>query len=195
MPVARTISVEPTGTLTGSFELEVLAGDFARMHAGKDDRRLAGISRRRDPGVDAEIRRQHDALPVERRGDALEVFAAGGNEGGDDGNENEAAQRVRIARCQTRRRPAGLERPRRGERALDVRLPQRQRIGVLRRDREFIGNRGRRPMTDAAAAVEPAQRVGGGREPQRHEWNDRGDRENGEYHESRSPGERRQPEP
>ena len=195
MPVARTTSVEPTGTLTGSFELEVLPGDFARMHAGKDDRRLAGVSRRRHPGVDAEIRRQHDALPIERRGDALEVFAAGSNEGGDNGDENKAAQRVRIARRQTRRRPAGLERPRRGERALDVRLPQRQRIGVLRRDRELIGNRGRRPMTDAAAAIEPPQRVGGDRQPQRHEWNDRGDREDDEHHESGSPGERRQPQP
>ena len=56
---------------------------FAGMNAGENDRRLAGIRRRRDPGVDAEIRRQHHALPVERGGDALPAFAAGGNEGGD----------------------------------------------------------------------------------------------------------------
>ena len=37
-------------------------------------------------------------------------------------------------------------------------VPQRQRIGILRRDRELVGDRGRRAVAKAAAAVEPAQR-------------------------------------
>ena len=78
------------------------------MNAGKNDRRLAGIGGRRDPGVDAEIRRQHHALPVERRGDALPAFAAGGEEGGDAGDQNQAAQRIGVAPA---RRAATASRP------------------------------------------------------------------------------------
>jgi len=50
------------------------------MNAGENDRRLAGIGRRSDPGIDAEICRQYHALPIESCGNALPVFAAGGNE-------------------------------------------------------------------------------------------------------------------
>ena len=95
--MARTTSVLPTGTETGSPASPVCRAGLAGMNAGKNDRRLAGIGGRGDPGVDAEIRRQHHALPIERRGDALPMFAAGGDEGGDAGDQNEAAQRVRIA--------------------------------------------------------------------------------------------------
>ncbi len=128
---------------------------LARMHAGKNDRWLAGIGWRGDPGVDAEIRRQYHALPVEGRSDALPVLAAGGDEGGDHGDENKAAQRIRIARREVRRRPAGLERACRGERARDMGLPKRERIGILRRHRQFVGDGRRRPVTDAAAPIEP----------------------------------------
>ena len=40
------------------------------------------------------------------------------------------AQRVRVARRQARRRPAGLECARRLQRALDMGVPQRERIGI-----------------------------------------------------------------
>ncbi len=69
-----------------------------------------------------------------------------------------AAQRIRIAQRQPRRRPAGLERARRQERALDMGVPQRERIGILGRDGELVGDRRRRAMPHAAAAIEPAQR-------------------------------------
>jgi hypothetical protein len=58
------------------------------MDAGENDRRLAGIGRRSDPRVDAEICRQHHALPVECRRDALPALAAGGNESGNAGEED-----------------------------------------------------------------------------------------------------------
>jgi hypothetical protein len=73
------------------------------MNAGENDRRLAGIGRRGDPRVDAEICRQHHALPIERRGDAFPAFAASGDESGDAGDEDEAAQRVGVARGNARR--------------------------------------------------------------------------------------------
>jgi hypothetical protein len=65
--------------------LHGLTDAFAGMNAGENDRRLAGIGRRGDPRVDAEICRQHHALPVERRRDALPAFAAGGDESGPTG--------------------------------------------------------------------------------------------------------------
>ena len=89
-------------------------GGFAGMDAGENDRRLAGIGRRRDPRVNTEICRQHDALPVERRGDALPALAAGGDESGDAGDEDKGAQRIGIARGDARRRPARLEASRGG---------------------------------------------------------------------------------
>ncbi len=159
LPVERTISVEPTGTATGPSRLR-RRRRFAGMNAGQDDRRLAGISRRRHPGVDAEIRRQHHALPIERRGDAFPAFAAGGEKRGDAGDQHQRAQRIRIAPGDARRRRAGLERARRLQRALDMGVPQRERIRILRRDRELVGDRGRRTMAQAAAAIEPAQSVG-----------------------------------
>jgi hypothetical protein len=64
---------------------------IAGMHAGKNERRPAGIGRRGDPRVDPEIRRRHHALPIERRRNALPVFAAGGDEGGDASDQHEAA--------------------------------------------------------------------------------------------------------
>jgi hypothetical protein len=66
-------------------------GGFAGMDAGENDRRLAGIGRRRDPRVNTEICRQHDALPVERRGDALPALAAGGDESGVSSDEKPRA--------------------------------------------------------------------------------------------------------
>ena len=82
------------------------------------------------------------------------------------GDQDEAAQRIRIAHRKPRRRPAGLEGARRGQRALDVGLPQRQRIWILRRNRKLVGDRRRRAMANAAAAIEPAQRLGGRRQAQ-----------------------------
>ena len=117
------------------------------MDAGENDRRLAGIGRRSDPRVDAEVCRQHDALPVERRGDALPALAAGGDESGNAGDEDEGAQRIGIARGHARRRPARLEGSRGGARALDVGVPQRERIGIARGDRERVDDRGRRAMS------------------------------------------------
>ena len=48
---------------------------LAGADAGQDHRRLAGIGRRRHPGIDAEILRLHHAGPVERRGDAFHALA------------------------------------------------------------------------------------------------------------------------
>ena len=181
--------------MIGVLRLAVDFRHFAGMNAGENDRRLAGIRRRRDPGIDAEVCRQHDALPVESRRHALPALAAGGNEGGDDGNEHEAAHRIRIAHRQPRRRPSGLEGTRGGKRSRHMGLPQRERIGIGRRDGEFIGDRRRRTMQNAAAAIEPAQRLGGGRHAQEGEWDHGGDSERREYEEAGRARQRRQEQP
>jgi hypothetical protein len=51
-----------------------------------------------------------------------------------------------------------------------MRIPQRQRIGVLRIDREPVGKRRCRPMSQAADAVEPVQSIGETRQAQKQKW-------------------------
>ena len=121
----------------------------------QDDRRLAGIERRRHPGIDPDIGRRQHAVPVERRGDAHRALVAGGDIGRHHHHRDQRAQRPGIVDRQPRRRQAGADALDRGQRALALRLPQRQRDRILRRQR--IGQRGRRAMADAGAAVEPAQ--------------------------------------
>ena len=145
------------------------------MDAGQDQRRLAGIGRRNDPGIDPEIRRQYDTVPVERGSDAFPALAAGGKEGGDAGDENQRAQRVRIVPRHPRRRPTGLQRPRGVERALDMGIPQRERIGIFRRDREIVGDRRRRAMRQSTAAINPVPRVAGAGHAHEHERKRRDD--------------------
>ena len=120
-----------------SFRRRRLRRLLAGMNAGQHDRRLAGIGRRHHPGVDAEIRRQHHARPVECRGDPLPPFAAGGKERGDAGDQHQRAQRIGVAPSDARGWLAGFERAHRGQSALDMGVPQRQRIGILRGDREL----------------------------------------------------------
>ena len=147
----------PAGTATGARRLRGLA----RAQPGKHDRRPAGIVRRRDPGVDAEIRRRHHALPVEGGGDALPALAAGGKEGRDrPGCSTSARSAIGSRSAQPRRRPAGLELARRQQRALDMGVPERLRDRIVAVGGDLVGDRGRRPMRLAAVAVEPAQAVG-----------------------------------
>ena len=168
---------------------------LAGMDAGKDQRRLAGIGWRNDPGIDAEIRRQDDTVPVERGGDAFPALAAGGKEGGDAGDQHQRAQRVRIAPRHPRRRPAGFQRPRGVERALDMGIPQRQRIRIFRRDGEIVGDRGRRAMRQPTAAIDPAQRVAGTGHAHEQERPRRDDGERRASDHGRGATERRQPQP
>src|SRR4029077_20451231 len=64
-----------------------------------------------------------------------------------------------------------------------------------RRDGEFIGNRRRRTVQNAAATIEPAQRLGGGRHTQEGEWDHGGDSERREYKEAGRARQRRQEKP
>jgi hypothetical protein len=66
----------------------------------------------------------------------------GGDESGDAGDEDKGAQRIGIARGHARRRPARLEASRGGARALNVGVPQRDRMGIGRGDRERVDDRG-----------------------------------------------------
>jgi hypothetical protein len=53
-------------------------------------------------GIDAEIRRRDDALPIERRGNAFCSLATGGKETRRHENENERAERHGVAQGQSR---------------------------------------------------------------------------------------------
>ena len=139
---------------------------LTRPQARQHHRRAPGIDRRRDPGIDAEIRRRHHAVPIEGGGDAFDVFAAGAEETRDHQNEHQRAQRHRIAQRQPRRRPAGLELARRHQRALDMSLPERLRHRVVIVGGDMIDDGGGRAMRFSAHAVEPAQAVMNAGQPQ-----------------------------
>ena len=74
-----------------------------------------------------------------------------------------------------RRRQAGADALERGQRTLALRLPQRLRERILRRQR--IGERGRRAMADAGAAVEAAKRLFAGRPAETNQGNQRAERQ------------------
>ena len=136
-----------------------LAHLLAGAHARQDHRRLAGVGRRRHPGVDAEIGGLHRAPPIERRGHAAEPLAAGADAGGDRQDQDEGAQRVGIAQQQPRLRHPGLQAAGGGERAHHMGLPERERALVLGSGRHVVGDRGCGPVRQSAAQIEPAQRV------------------------------------
>ena len=168
---------------------------LARPQALQDHRRAAGIGRRRDPGVDAEIGRRHHALPVEGRHDALGPLAAGGHEGRHHKHRHQRAHRERIAQGEPRRRHAGLEGGGRPQRTLDMRAPERDRIRIGGRDRHLVGDRGRRSMRQPGIAIEPTQAVMPARQTQRQQ---RGKRRRGEQEkdaETDRASDRRQREP
>ena len=70
---------------------------LARAQALQDQRRPSGISGRADPGVDAEIRRDHHALPVEGCGKPLHPLASGRDERCDHQHYDQSAKSNGIA--------------------------------------------------------------------------------------------------
>ena len=159
----------------------------------QDDRRLAGIDRRRHPGVDPDIGRRQHAVPVERRRDAHHALVAGGDIGRNHQHHDQRAQRPGIVDRQPRRRQAGADALDRGQRALALRLPQRQRDRILRRQR--IGQRGRRAMADAGAAVEPAQALFAARPAKPQQRKQRAERQQHEQAEPDGARDKRQRQP
>ena len=191
-PLARMTRTLPVGTDTAATEV---GRPLAGPQPGQDHRRTRGIGRRRHPGVEPEVRRNHHALPVEGRGDTAPALATGGDEGRHNEDDDQRAQRHRVAQVETRRRPAGPELLRREQRPFDMGAPQRDRPRIGLRGREFIGDRGRRPMGDAGLAVEPAQAVVARREAHENQRNGRRGGEDEEHEQRDRPRHRRQPQP
>jgi hypothetical protein len=123
----------------------------------QDDRRLSGIKRRRHPGIDPDIVGREYPVPVEGGRDANPSFVAGRDIGRDHQHNDQRAQRPGIVNRQPRRRQAGADTLDRGQGALALRLPQRQRDRVLRLQR--VGQGCRRAVADAGTTIEPRQRV------------------------------------
>ena len=160
----------PAGTVTGPLAraCTVLAGTQARQ----DQRRPAGVGRRRHPGVDPEIRRRHHAVPVERRGDALASVRRRRRRTSrrPEPPPARAAHKDRARRL--RARLAGLERRAARKRALHMRAPQRDArtdrwppapCGRRSRSPGRCGSRlsrssRRRPSTASASALGTAAR-------------------------------------
>ena len=160
---------------------------------GQNHRRLAGIVRRRHPGIDPDIGRRQHAVPVERRGNPQHALVAGGEIGGRQHHHDQRAQRPGIVDRKPRRRQAGANPLDRGQRALALLAPQRLRDRVLGLER--IGQRGRRAVADAGAAVEPAQRLFAGRPAKPRKWIQRRQRREGEQADADRARQERQRQP
>ena len=170
--------------------LHRIAGPQARQ----DNRRLAGIGRRIDPGVDPVVRRRDDALPIERRRDAPQPLAARGHEGRDHQHEHQRTQGERIPDGKPRCRRAGPKPPGGAQCALDMGMPKRNRERILGGGIR-IRDGGRGSMRQCGIAVEPAQPLGPGGKTQPQQ---RRDGERGEQEEEAEPdgaADRRQPKP
>ena len=155
-PLERTSSVLPAGTASGP-----LSGAAGVLVGGRqDDRRLAGIDRRRHPGIDPDIGRRQHPVPVEGGSDPHRALVAGGDKGRHHHHHDQRAQRpgiVNVSRGDGR--PARM---RLIEASVRSRWPATAPAppGPCR---QRVGQRGRRAMTDAGAAVEPAQALFAGR--------------------------------
>ena len=191
-PLARMTSTLPAGTAIGA--LAVCTGSPGRRPC-RISGGFAGVRRRADPGVDAEIRGRDRALPVERGIDALHAVAAGDEERGDHQHHHQRAQRHRIARGDARHRHAGPQRFRRTQRALDMRAPQRDRMTVVGLAGDLVGDRGGGPMRQPGIAIEAAELVGPARQPQPQQRQQRGRRDQAEQAEPDGAADRRQPQP
>jgi hypothetical protein len=96
---------------------------FARPQSRQKQRGFAGIERRRHPGIDAVIRRCHDALKIEGSGNAPQPVTSRGEESHDQQNDNKTAQGIGIARGEPRRRQSGPQTARSLCRALQMSAP------------------------------------------------------------------------
>ena len=134
--------------------LHLLAGAQARQ----DQRRPAGVGRRRHPGVDPVIGRRHHAMPVERGSDAPGAVAAGGKERRNHQDQHQRAQRIRVARGDMRDGWPAFSDGAARKRALQMRAPQRD----ARTDRRPPAPCGRRSRWPADAAAGCCGRAGAG---------------------------------
>ena len=128
-----------------------------------DQRGLAGVGRRVDPGVDAARRHGGDGLvaaPVESGGEAAIHLRSRNDRGGEGEQRHAETERVGVAVDHARRGrgdPDGLDF------ALEARLmgrPKRLRVGVAVVIGERVGERGGRTVARLRVAVEPGQDVG-----------------------------------
>src|SRR5262245_4744140 len=158
-------------------------------------RRPAGVTGRRDPGIDAEIGGRHHAAPIESRGDTFCALAAGGEETRDHHNDNERTECHWIAQREARSRPASPELARRPKRTLDMRLPERLRHRVISVGSDAVGNRRRRTVRFTGAAIEPPKTIVDTRQPHDQQWQSRSDNGDCEYEQADGAGQRRQCQP
>ena len=163
------------------------------VRGGKNDRRLAGIDRRRHPGIDPHIGRRQHAVPVERRRNPHPALVTGRDIGRCHHHHDQRAQRPGIVDGKPRRRKPGANPLDRGQRTLALLPPQRLRDRVLGRER--IGQRGRGPVANAGAAVEPAQSLFAGRPAKTCERKQRRECQQNEQHDARGACNERQRQP
>ncbi|MGY3470881.1 hypothetical protein ACVW0I_007752 [Bradyrhizobium sp. LM6.11] len=159
----------------------------------QDDRRLAGVERRRDPGVNANVGRRQHAVPVEGCAQPHRTLVAGGEEGRYQHHHDQRAERPGIMQSEPRVRQTGADALDRSQRALALCLPQRLRNRIPRAQRVREG--GGRPMTDAGAAVEPGKRLLAARPAEATHREQDGNRHSGENDETDSAGNERQHHP
>ena len=159
----------------------------------KNDRRLAGIDRRRYPGVDPHIGGRQHAVPVERRGNPHPALVTGRDIGRRHHHHDQRAQRPGIVDGKPRRRKPGADPLDRGQRALALLPPQRLCDRILGRER--IRQRRRRPVANAGAAVEPAQALFAGRPAKTRERKQRAQCQQNEQQDARGACNERQRQP
>ncbi len=123
------------------------------------DRRLAGIGRRVDPGVDARARGRGGAgaAPVEGGGEAGIALGAGDEGGGDHRDEGGGAKRIAVAPRHLRRGRREFQPGDIGFEAAAVQRPERLRPRVGRAAGERVVEGGGRAVRHAGIAVEAGE--------------------------------------
>ncbi len=170
----------------------------ARAHGlgavGEHDGGDAGIDGRRHPGVEPHQGRGGAGRGRERRAQALETVAAGGEQGDGEENEEARAERVRILAVGARRGPRRLELGHEAGEAGPVRRPEQRRL-VLGRAAELVLIGGGGAVLDLRGALQPPQRLGARGQRQAEERQQREDQGEAEGAEQDAVKKRRQQAP
>ncbi len=184
------MTADPAGTLT-----EVAACASAACPAQKNQRRLAGVSRRIDPRIDARAGNRPACVPREGSGDAS-VFFRPRDEGCGHGCEHHRATQgkaILLRNARRRRCDAGHREGRR--QPLAMQFPQRPCRGVAGVEQAIVGGR-ERPVRQPGIAIEALERRRAIRPANPDRSGERADERSPEHHQTDdvTPGRQVQPQ-
>ncbi len=158
-PLARTISTLLSGTSMAARQPLLLGARAGKPAIREHERRLAGVGRRRDPGIEPCLGALGERAQPEGRPKPVGGAVANDDGEHEDAEQEQGAQGERIVAVGARRRHADPQAPQHLGKALAMHAPQGGRAGVRGAERQGVLIGGSRAVADAGDAFNPADRL------------------------------------